>query len=701
MTRQIMFAALPLLAGLLTLLAVTIIGAQVERAAIVAHREDVKKALLERATGTAERLTRFTDSIDMVLDLVRLRQSFVDDNQTGPAAEITNQLQHYSGNARLNGALILWLDHDGITRWSSRNVGIGNYDADRDYFSEARAHPGQTFVPAPMIGRTTHTWRIQFVRGVSDPSGKFLGVAMVSTDARQIGDLLASDGQSEAMWSNLVRAEDGIILGRTRDNEQVISRKSKINEALLARARAAPTGTVEMIGGVTGEPLISGYRVMPSTGLIVMASATLPSIDAETTARLRPQFRAISLALPLIAALLTLLIQSGRTRRAEQRRLADLSSLREAEMLARRRVETLIRDLATALFAGEAGPRGGFAPSFVSDNLGRICRLPHFGRHERAQLRDFVREVGRAGEATLTIEAIGHAGQPIWLQVSARRGAARARGRFELLGKISDVTREHAMMDQLLSASKLATLGDLATGIAHELNQPIAVMSFAAENATADLDLPPAEAAVRVRKRLRLIVEQAMRARHIVEHLRAFGRKEDTALVSVSVPTVIEGALLLTQAALYQEQIAVVTDIAPDLPAVLGRAAPLEQALANLITHARDGLATFPGFRKLRLSADVENAMVVIRVADNGPGIPEAQRASIFEPFAPVYAYQSGDRAPASGLGLWLCKGTINRFGGSLTLISPPEGGAMFEVRMTIAQATALSPKLAVVETVR
>ena len=695
-------AVLPLIAGLITMLAVELTTSQIESRAIAeAHRQRLSDLAL-RATAAAERVHRFADSADLLLDLVRIRQHLMfTTGQSTATTEITNQLMQYAGSARMNDAVMFWIDAQGVNRWSSQDIGLGILNADREYFQYGASHPGRTFIPTPVVGRTSHVLRIQFARGFADAHGQLLGVAVISTDAARLGDLLAPATPLDEGWISLARAEDGEVIGHVGGGRPMSNNHDHISESLMRLLAGSSGGALEMTSGVTGQPLLSGYRLLPVHGLVAVASEPIAAVDAAVIARQRPLARALAAALPLIAGLLMLLLTTTRARRRERQRVADMGFLRDAEMLARRRVENLIRDLSTALFAGEAGPHGGFTPCFISDNLERICRLPRFGPTERALLRAFVREVGKTGEASTTIEAVGHDGQPVWLQISGRRGAERTRGRFELIGKISDITREHAMLDQLLSASKLATLGDLATGIAHELNQPIAVMSFAAENAAADLDLPPDEAAVRVRKRLRLIVDQAMRARHIVEHLRAFGRHDDGALAAVPVVGMVEGALLLTQSALYQEQIAVSTELAEDLPPVLGRAAPLEQALANLLIHARDGLATVQGHRQITITADIDSGQLRLRVADNGPVVPPDQRASIFEPFAAGQPAGQAGHSATAGLGLWLCHGTITRFGGTLKLICPPEGGSAFEIRLTLARPTALSAPRFLVETVR
>ena len=695
-------AVLPVIAGLITLLALDLLTSQLESRAIAEAHRQILSDLALRATAAAERVHRFADSADLLLDLIRIRQHLmVTTGQSSATAELTDQLMQYAGNARLNDAVMIWVDAQGVNRWSSQDIGVGMLDADREYFKYGREHPGRTFIPPPVVGRTSHVLRIQFARGFTNAAGRFLGVAVISTDAAQIGNLLASSASPDDDWITLARIEDGEIIGHTGGGTPMSDRHDHISKTLLQLLGTSSGGALEMRSGVSGQPLLSGYRTLPVHGLVAIASIPAASVDAAVIARQRPLARALAISLPLIAALLMLLISTTRARRRERQRVADMGFLRDAEMLARRRVENLIRDLSTALFAGEAGPHGGFTPSFVSDNLERICRLPRFGPTERGLLRAFVREVGKSGEASTTLEAVGHDGNPVWLQISGRRGADRPRGRFELIGKISDVTREHAMLDQLLSASKLATLGDLATGIAHELNQPIAVMSFAAENAAVDLDLPPDEAAVRVRKRLRLIVEQAMRARHIVEHLRSFGRHDDGMLAPVPVAGLVEGALLLTQSALYQEQIAVRTDLADELPPVLGRPAPLEQALANLLIRARDGLATKQGHRQITISARIDAGQMLLRVADNGPAVPPEQRGKIFEPFtATLHTDQAGHSA-TSGLGLWLCHGTITRFGGTLKLVCPPEGGSIFEIRLTLARPTALAQPRLFAETVR
>ncbi|WP_422677720.1 sensor histidine kinase [Billgrantia campisalis] len=225
--------------------------------------------------------------------------------------------------------------------------------------------------------------------------------------------------------------------------------------------------------------------------------------------------------------------------------------------------------------------------------------------------------------------------------------------------------------DELIQAAKLAVLGQLAAGINHELNQPLAAIRAYAENARAFLDRQRPEAA---NSNLEQIIDLTSRMAEISAQLRQFSRKSGGTLTAVSVPACFDYALRLYQGRLRSAGIAVERRWGDDETWVQADLVRLEQVLVNLIGNALQAMAETPT-PQLILSIERDNQRVRIGVADNGPGIPEQLLPRIFEPFFTT-------KSPGSGLGLGLSISSriIDDLGGHLEASNRPGGGALFTV---------------------
>ena len=228
--------------------------------------------------------------------------------------------------------------------------------------------------------------------------------------------------------------------------------------------------------------------------------------------------------------------------------------------------------------------------------------------------------------------------------------------------------------DELIQAAKLAVLGQLAAGINHELNQPLAAIRAYAENARAFLDRQRLDAAD---ANLAQVVELTERMAEISAQLRQFSRKSDSSLTAVSVQACFGYALRLYQNRLHD--VAVVRCWKEEVW-VRADLVRLEQVLVNLIGNALQAMANTPA-PKLVLDVRAGSGQVQMSVTDTGPGIPDAHLARIFEPFFTT-------KSPGSGLGLGLSISAriIKDLGGSIEASNSPDAGACFTI--TLPQAT-------------
>ncbi|MDY7117828.1 ATP-binding protein [Halomonas sp. SSL-5] len=262
-----------------------------------------------------------------------------------------------------------------------------------------------------------------------------------------------------------------------------------------------------------------------------------------------------------------------------------------------------------------------------------------------------------------------------------RNVASRTRDLVETNRRLSDEVEERKRAeadlrrtrDELIQAAKLAVLGQLAAGINHELNQPLAAIRAYAENARTFLARERLES---VDRNLAEIVELTGRMAEISAQLRQFSRKGDERRSAVSVSDCFEYALRLFQARLQEAGVRVERRF-PAAPVwVDADPVRLEQVLVNLIGNALQAMAGRDAPR-LALLVEADDTQVRLVVEDSGPGIPPEQLTRIFEPFFTT-------KSPGSGLGLGLSISSriIDDLGGRLDAENLPAGGARFTIRL-------------------
>src|SRR5467141_514052 len=193
---------------------------------------------------------------------------------------------------------------------------------------------------------------------------------------------------------------------------------------------------------------------------------------------------------------------------------------------------------------------------------------------------------------------------------------------IHIMGDLRDTTadmqrREQELRDkqeQLVQAGKLATLGELTTGVAHELNNPLNNIGLFVGNAVDLIDLAVTEKG-EILDELRHAMQQVSKATEIISHLRTFGRAAPVSRESISLREVIERALSLMGEQLRLREIEVTVDLGPDEPVVVGNAIQLEQVFINLLTNARDAVAELPR-KEIHISAAAGSGAVDVALAD-------------------------------------------------------------------------------------
>ena len=269
------------------------------------------------------------------------------------------------------------------------------------------------------------------------------------------------------------------------------------------------------------------------------------------------------------------------------------------------------------------------------------------------------------------------------IYVSIRISPSEFHGWNVLVVTTSDITLRLMAEQHLIQASKMATLGEMATGVAHELNQPLSVIKTASsflrrkahdkERIQEDILKTMAEE----------IDNHVDRASKIIGHMREFGRKSDVAKEKVQVNHVLRRSVDFFKQQLKLREIEVVEDFHEDLPPVLADPNRLEQVFVNLLINARDAIEKKgeqgdhkEEAKRITLKTRSEDGMVTIEVTDTGAGIPEAILDRIFEPFFTTKKVGKG-----TGLGLSITYGIVHDYDGTIKVKSKEGEGATFIIR--------------------
>ncbi len=226
---------------------------------------------------------------------------------------------------------------------------------------------------------------------------------------------------------------------------------------------------------------------------------------------------------------------------------------------------------------------------------------------------------------------------------------------------------------QLVQSAKLASIGELATGVAHEINNPLNNISLCAGNLIDALqgDTLSREAFL---SELQLIMTQVQKAALIVDHLRGFGRVATRQHTAIRVNDVVRSSLSLMREQLRLRDIEIVMQLAPDDPLVEANALQLEQVILNLMTNARDAVSV-TATKIITIATALEETWVSIRVADTGIGMSDDVKARIFDPF-----FTTKDVGKGTGLGLSLSYGIIKDHQGGIAVESRPGQGSTFMI---------------------
>ena len=291
-------------------------------------------------------------------------------------------------------------------------------------------------------------------------------------------------------------------------------------------------------------------------------------------------------------------------------------------------------------------------------------------------------------------------GQVVTAEYRLRRGDGAWRWLYDVLlvsetpeadgslrgsGFLIDVSLRKEAEQQLIQASKLASLGAMATGVAHELNQPLNGIKIGASNLRGDLQDGEGTTEDHLQQ-IAGIIGQVDRAAKLISHMRVFGRQPVEPAAPFAIAAVRDGLRSLIAAQLASERIVLTFGIDDGLPPVTGHAVLLEQVLLNIVLNARDAILdrraserSLGGF--IAIAARRLGDAVVIEIEDNGTGIAPEALDHVFEPFFTTKPVGKG-----TGLGLAVSYGIVREMRGNLEAFPAPDG-ARFVITLPAATA--------------
>jgi len=246
-----------------------------------------------------------------------------------------------------------------------------------------------------------------------------------------------------------------------------------------------------------------------------------------------------------------------------------------------------------------------------------------------------------------------------------------------VLGVSRDITQQKKMTGRLVSADRLASLGEMAAGLAHEVNNPLtAVMGFAYLLLQSP-DTPPA-----VKSDVEAIYREGKRAADVIRNFLIFARGQKPEKQTIYINDLIDGVLRLRKSQIEKENISVKLDLAEDLPAVQGDVSQLQQVFLNIILNGEYFMYHVNKGGTLGIATVAEDNIVKVSITDNGPGIPADKLTRIFDPF-----YTTKDVGEGTGLGLSICHGIVREHGGIIYAESELGKGTRFTIEIPVNQS--------------
>jgi PAS domain S-box-containing protein len=554
---------------------------------------------------------------------------------------------------------------------------------DREFFkAHQQADTNRLLISEPVLGRVSGRWAITLTRRINQPDRSFGGIAAISIEPRYLTQLFENTqlGPSDVMSLVLT---NGITLAR-RKGDEITFGADLSQSQLMIEQRQRPTGTYIGPGGLDGQLRVFAYRTMRDYPVI----ATVGTSERDAFAAVR-QRRAVYYA---VAVLLTLLAVAGvivgvklltRNERASQ-------TLREqASLLDKAQDAILVTDLERRLtFWNKSAERlYGWTADEV---LGKVVTEVFYPAGDAREVQQAYEDLFARGEWTGELQPKTKSGRKVviesrWTLVRDAAGEPRS-----ILSINTDVTDRRQLEQQFYRAQRLESIGTLAGGIAHDLNNVLAPVIMGVSllrDRAVDEDS---------REILETVSNSAQRGAQMVAQVLSFARGQEGRRVEIQPADLVADVVRIARDTL-PKHIEIVTNVHQDLPPIFGDSTQCHQVLINLCVNARDAM---PNGGTLTLSAEAvtftstvgtsrpadlaDGTYVVIRVEDTGIGMSPQLIDKIFDPF-----FTTKEAGKGTGLGLSTSLTIVRSHGGQIRVFSEPHRGSRFDVYLPVAPVAA------------
>jgi PAS domain S-box-containing protein len=489
---------------------------------------------------------------------------------------------------------------------------------------------------------------VRYAMRFLDARGALVALAADGTDDRRTLRVAGAEGTLASARGQTVPADDPGLVARSVGSErlELVDGSAGVSTRLMGTLEAISAAAVPLRahGVVVGSLVVTEPRagVFPAEDVRLLSTVATHAAIVLANARFFDMVRRAKeqweIAFDALSEGIAVVDDSGRIRRAN-RALATLLGASVATVIG--------QELGAALLGDAAGLAGLLAAARRDERpLPLVVWSPRLARTLR---------VNGAHIPSATPEQ-------------------------SVVALIEDVTDQRVMEAQLIQSEKLAAVGQLVSGVAHELNNPLTSIAGLSE-----FLLEQKELGAKDRGHLRVIHEQADRAGRIVGNLLTFARKGPAEQALVDLNDVIQRTLVLMSYDLKLKDVAIEKNLAADLPAVMGDRHALQQVMLNLLTNAAHAAAGHRPVRPPTIQvATWCDDRVHVRVADSGAGISEDVVPHLFTPF-----FTTKEQGSGTGLGLSITYSIVESHGGHITLERPADSGAVFLVDLPPAAADA------------